>query len=872
MSAPVPPVLSPVGFDSLYREHPDGVVALDAAGRLLRCNPRFEELTGYTAAELVDAGLRSVVGDEDLATAEESTAAALTGAIRRFRGRGRHKDGSRFSVEVTQLPVKDEQGSVTAVLVTVRETTRVEEAAEEAERSAGMMRIAGRVAHLDGWTIEAGSRVLRTSDDFNQVLGFRVPPGRPYTEALLSYSAPQYDRMVAAVEACLATGEPMDVTRTLTRPDGSELHVRTIAEAVRDESGTITRIQGAFYDITLVVEAERQRKALQERLQVTLSQIASGVFFFDHDWRFLYANETGAGYVQSTVADLLGKTLWELFPEAVASGFGSAYRRTMRERVMTRTREYYAPLDTWFEAIAYPTADGMALQLHDVTEDQRTRLQLQETTERLRSQAALLDAARDAIMVRGLDHRVTYWNGGAEQMFGWTSEEMLGRSVREVLYADPSVFDRSTAEVLREGFWQGEVQKLTRDGRTIVLDCRWQLVRDGEGNPVAVFAVDSDITEFREAEERRYRVQRMESLGTLAGGIAHDLNNVLTPILIAAQLLRGDEQDESRSRLLGSIETGAKRGADMIRQVLSFARGEEGQRRPVDTNALLRDLTDFCRDTLPKSVTITAEVAPALPPVIGDRTQLLQVLVNLITNANDAMPSGGTLVLRAVAPEPGEPHRVLISVQDSGCGMSEETAARIFEPFYTTKDQGRGTGLGLSTSAAIVRSHGGTLDVATRPGAGSAFTLSLPATSPADLQAPQQPEAVAPPQGAGELILVVDDEDEVRELIRSSLEGAGYRTLAAHDGERALEVLAEHGSTARLVVMDVMMPGLGARATLDRLAEQHPRLPVLLASGFDADNVVADRSDGARFLPKPFTISELLGGVREALDAAERRR
>ena len=767
--------------------------------------------------------------------------------------------------------MEDHDGLVTTVLVSVRETTLLEEAAEQAERSAGMMRIAGRVARLDGWTIEAGSRLLHSSGGFRQVLGFEVPQGKPYTEALLMYSRPEYDRMVTAVEACLATGAPMDVTRTLTRPDGTQLHVRTIAEAVRDDAGMITRIQGAFYDITLVVEAERQRKALQERLQLTLSQIASGVFFFDRDWRFLYANETGARYIQSTVAELLGQSLWDLFPEASDSAFGPAYRRTMGERVVTRTREYYEPLGTWFEAIAYPTADGMALQLHDVTEDQQTRIQLQETTERLRSQAALLDAARDAIMVRGLDHRVSYWNHGAEEMFGWTAEEMLGRSVRDVLYADPSVFDRSTAEVLREGFWQGEVRKVTRDGRTIVLDCRWQLVRDAEGQPVAVFAVDSDITEFRMAEERRYRVQRMESLGTLAGGIAHDLNNVLTPILIAAQLLHGGEQEESRRRLLGSIETGAKRGADMIRQVLSFARGEEGQRRPIDTNALLRDLADFCRDTLPKSVTITAEIAPALPPVIGDRTQLLQVLVNLITNANDAMPSGGTLVVRATCSEPAEPRRVQISVQDSGSGMSEETAARIFEPFYTTKEQGRGTGLGLSTSAAIVRSHGGTLDVVTRPGAGSEFTLSLP-SSPADLQTPQQVETVPPPRGDGELVLVVDDEDEVRELVRSSLEGAGYRTLAAANGEHALEVLAEHGHAARLVVMDVMMPGPGARATLDRLAERYPGVPVLLSSGFDADNVVPDRSDGARFLPKPFTIPELLGGVRKALDAGERRR
>jgi two-component system cell cycle sensor histidine kinase/response regulator CckA len=271
-------------------------------------------------------------------------------------------------------------------------------------------------------------------------------------------------------------------------------------------------------------------------------------------------------------------------------------------------------------------------------------------------------------------------------------------------------------------------------------------------------------------------------------------------------------------------------------------------------------------------VTIVPAIDSGLPPVIGDRTQLLQVLVNLVTNANDAMPSGGTLTVRAEAEGAAEGSRVVITVRDTGSGMDDETAARIFEPFYTTKEQGKGTGLGLSTSAAIVRSHGGILDVDTRPGSGSEFTLSLPASSHAELQAPQQPEPVPLLQGDGELVLVVDDEDEVRQIVRSSLEDAGYRTLEARSGEQALDVLAEHGQAVRLVVMDVMMPGLGGRATSARMAERHPELPVLLASGFDADNVVPDRSDVARFLPKPFTVSELLLGVRSALDAAEARR
>jgi two-component system cell cycle sensor histidine kinase/response regulator CckA len=859
-------------FDALYHDHPDGVFALEATGELLRCNPRFEEITGYTAAELADGSAAGLISSEDREDFSVHLAAALAGRTRRFRARGTAKDGHPFRVEVTQLPLRDLDGEVIVVVVTVREVTGLEEAAEQAERSAGLMRIAGRLARFDAWTIDAETRVLHTSDDFQQVLGFSVPSGRPYTEALMTYSASQFDRMVDAIEACIATGEPIDVSRTLTMPDGAQRHVRSIGEAVRNEAGRIVRIQGAFYDVTEVVEGERHRQTLQERLQLTLSQIASGVFFFDSAWRFLYANETGSKYLRTTVEELLGHTLWELFPDAVDSSFGEAYRRTMTERVVTRTREFYAPLDAWFEATAYPTGDGLALQLHDVTEDQQTRLRLQETTERLRSQAALLDAARDAIMMRDLDHRITYWNHGAEEMFGWPAEEIVGQSVRDLLYADPTIFDIRTAEVLRAGYWEGELQKLTRDGRTILLDCRWQLVRDDEGRPVSIFAVDSDITEFRAAEERRYRVQRMESLGTLAGGIAHDLNNVLTPILIAAQLLSADERDERRRQLLVSVEKGAKRGADMIRQVLSFARGEEGQRRPVDAESVVEDLLAFCRDTVPKSVTVVSKVDGPLLPVMGDRTQLLQVLINLITNAVDAMPSGGNLTIHAANRPSDDGDRVVFAVIDTGTGMDEETLSRVFEPFYTTKDQGKGTGLGLSTSVSIVRGHGGVIEVQSRPGAGSRFTVSLPSSSLGET--PAAPPAEAPEQagGRGELILVVDDEDPVRMILRQALESAGYRALEAENGKVAIEVLEGQGAPVDLVVMDVMMPVMGGSATLDYLLDRHPGLPVIVASGFDAENREWGREDAARFLAKPFSIPELLSAVRETLDAAERVR
>src|SRR5690554_5553458 len=235
--------------------------------------------------------------------------------------------------------------------------------------------------------------------------------------------------------------------------------------------------------------------------------------------------------------------------------------------------------------------------------------------------------------LRDLDGYLTYWNKGAEQLFGWSREEAIGQRSSELLPVNVEECRTAAEHGTSAGQWDGVLEKRTKDGRIMKVDWRWQLVTDDDGEPASIFAVDSDITEWQRAEEKRNRAQRLESLGTLAGGIAHDLNNVLTPILMSAQLLSTTEKDPSRLALFGSIETGVKRGADMVRQVLSFARGEEGQLTVIDVGVLFRHVHEFCRDTLPKSIRFRVDTPTNLWATVGDNTQLFQVLVNLITNA-----------------------------------------------------------------------------------------------------------------------------------------------------------------------------------------------------------------------------------------------
>ena len=505
----------------------------------------------------------------------------------------------------------------------------------------------------------------------------------------------------------------------------------------------------------------------------------------------------------------------------------------------------------------------------------------QRVNRRLLEQAWLLDEAQDAIVVSDLDHRITYWNRSAERLYGWPAGEVAGRAVADVLYgADRTGVDAALAAVEQHGAWLGELQPMARDGRRVVAQSRWTLVRDADGAPLSILTIDTDMTERRQLEQQFYRAQRLESIGTLAGGIAHDLNNVLTPIMLANDILRQRASDDDTRYLLGQIGDSARRGAEMVGQVLSFARGQDGRSGEVPVPPLVDGVARIVRDSLPKNIEIVTRVAPAAPAVVGDATQFEQVLLNLCVNARDAMPDGGRLTIAAdtiALPAQGEPllgdmaagSYVVLQVEDTGEGIPPEAIERIFDPFFTTKAPGKGTGLGLSTSLTIVRKHGGQIRVYSEPGRGTRFRVYLPAHGTA---APAAAPVVEPPlpRGHGETVLVVDDEPEIRALTSHLLQAAGYDVLTAVDGADALARYQQHRAGIAVVVTDMMMPVLGGDALLRALRQIDPAVRVIAVSGISANEAVA-RAAGPEtimFLAKPFTAAALLQALHDVLAPA----
>jgi PAS domain S-box-containing protein len=491
----------------------------------------------------------------------------------------------------------------------------------------------------------------------------------------------------------------------------------------------------------------------------------------------------------------------------------------------------------------------------------------------------LLDQASDAIYVRDADDRVRYWNQGAVRLYGWTAQEAIGRRLSELLEMDVAVVAAGRAQVERHGDWAGEIALRTRDGSNLVVASRWTLVRDGFGAPAAVLAVETDITARTQLEARYLRAQRMESIGTLAGGIAHDLNNVLTPIAMAIDMLRDAITDSGSLELLDSVETSTRRGADLVRQVMTFARGMEGNRVPVSVRRLVEDVADLARALVPPAIVVTTDIDGEIASVSGAPTQLHQVLLNLVMNARDAMPAGGALVLGARNVQLEAPHAamgprarpgryVAVDVRDSGRGIPPALRGRVFEPFFTTKAAGAGAGLGLSIAQALVRSHGGFVALASEEGTGTTATVHLPVGEVVEALADELPAEL--PRGRGELLLLVDDEAVVRAITQQALEASGYRVMAARDGAEAVAMYGARSGDIALVLMDVVMPVMDGLAATHALRRIHPAVRVVAASGLNAGGSESGLAEaGVRwFLPKPYAPEPLLRTVRAALDEA----
>ncbi len=488
--------------------------------------------------------------------------------------------------------------------------------------------------------------------------------------------------------------------------------------------------------------------------------------------------------------------------------------------------------------------------------DRSDRRQGEEVRARL---TRILEATVDLVATAGADGRLLYLNRAGRRMLGLEETADLGGESLGRLFADLSALDAALPAALQDGAWTGDA--LLQGGAagpvpaSLVL-----LVHPGsDGKPEFLSVVARDETQRQRLEAQVRQSQKMEAVGRLAGGVAHDFNNLLTVILNTVSFLETDPGLPVPLRKdLEAVRRAAQRGGALTRQLLIFGSRQPARPQPVCWNRVVTDTLDLLRRSLGTQVEIVTTLVPDLRTVQADPGQLEQILVNLAVNARDAMPTGGRLILETANEAVDGARGVRLSVRDTGTGMAPEVAARIFEPFFTTKEKGKGSGLGLAVVYGIVRQAGGLIEVDTRPGGGTCFTLRFPAVDGHPVPAAGVPPAEAP---GGRAVLLVDDEDDVRAVAARILSGGGYAVLEASHGAAALDLLSDGGRTVHLLLTDVVMPGMSGKELAERAAGLRPGLKVLLMSGYTGEGT----DEGAEILRKPFTDEGLLARVRQAL-------
>lgn len=501
------------------------------------------------------------------------------------------------------------------------------------------------------------------------------------------------------------------------------------------------------------------------------------------------------------------------------------------------------------------------------------------TEDHARSQAAFFEKPGDVVFSQTLDGIVTLWSQGAERFYGLKAEEVVGKKIPARIVMPAETNATALRAVLQNGEWSGLTRILSTDGRSIDLQVRWILLDAKNGDPQTILVLAQDEAESRQIKEERLRAHRHECVGTLAGGIAHDLNNVLQPISMFLDLLRHRLPDAESQEMLDAVEANLRRATELVRQILTFSSGVRTEHLAVDVTGLVSEVSNFIRPTFPKTIQLQVSVQENIHAILGNETQLEQVLLNFCVNARDAMPEGGRLKLDAanfsvdetflkLHPQAKKGHFVRITVSDTGHGIPRPLRKKIFEPFFTTKGPEKGTGLGLATAIGIIRNHGGFLTLDTEEGCGSSFHAFLPASlGPAPAKAPAPVHEPGPPTGHGEAILIVDDESTVLKVMTRSLEKSGYRVISAGDGEEGYALYFQHRGDVRLVITDMAMPGMDGPALIVALKKINPSVKIICTSGLGSSSqkeTLAELGVHA-ILSKPCNSRIILQAIQDAL-------
>ena len=857
----------------------DGFYLVDKDGRFLNTNDSYCQMIGYGREELLKMAIKDVEAVDTDEAIKKRIQQIMDIGHARFESKHRRKDGKVIFIEASV----NELGHET-LFVFVRDITERKQAEEALKQSEQRYRLLFN---------SGGDAVF-----VNELATGNIRPGRfievnDVTCARLGYSREELFQMTPAdidapeciskipiiLEKLLADKHSVFETVHLTK-DGRRIPVE-VSNHLFDFTGK-PAILSIVRDITERKTSEQQLRQLSRAVQ----QSPSAIVITDIKGSIQYVNPKFSAITGYSFNEAIGqnprilksgenppeiyKALWETITS------GREWRGEIRNR--KKNGELF-----WESASISPIANENGEITHflavkeDITERKRMEDSLRESEELFRTMS---EASPLGIIVTDENVNAIYANEAQNRICGRSLEETTGTKWQSIIHPEDrerAVGEWEEMKRTRKPF-RSERRYVHKDGKTVWVSItvapilRYQSAEAAE-TVRGYVGITEDITQRKLLAEQALRTQRMEIIGTLASGVAHDLNNILSPIILSADVLRAETTPDTREELILTIEECAKRGADIVQQVLTYARGSQGERARVQLAYLVRNLEKMMLQTFPKNITIKTSIPPGLWQVTGDQTQIHQILLNLCINARDAMPGGGSLRIcgenkvidenfAAMIQDAKAGDFVLLTITDSGSGISHEIIDKIFDPFFTTKEIGKGTGLGLSTVLGIVRTHGGFVTVESKNGKGSTFKVFLPRETggtPGQAHMPQKEL----PQGGGMTVLLVDDEASIVHITSSVLEKNSYKVLTATDGVEALALYVEHANEINLVLTDVMMPGMDGLTLIRALKEINPQLKIVASTGQATDSHEAQlRQLGVKvILRKPYNTRKLLDGL-----------
>jgi len=761
---------------------------------------------------------------------------------------------------------------------------------EELQRADERLKLIARVTNDVFWDWDLETSTVWRSESASQTFGYPAEELVSEPQFWVNRIHPEDRQQVHdGIHAAIHNGEKFwrDEYRFLCK-NGLYAEVLDRGYVIHNAEGKAVRMVGALADITKQREMETKLADERNLLRALIDNLPDSIYMKDATARKTLSNKGNFRNLGcKTEAEVLGKTDFDFFAPEIAAKLFEDDQLVLQgqslisheERLVNANGEVFWMLTT---KVPWRDASGNIVGIigggRNITKQKEAEIKSMAERNLLRT---VIDNLPDAIYAKDMAARKTLANPADIKNLGCRTEaEALGKNdfiffpkeVAEKFFEDDQLVLQNGQSVINR-----EEKAVMADGKSVWLLTTKVPWRDADGQIIGLVGIGRDITDKKNLEAQLLRAQRMESIGRLATGIAHDLNNILTPIMISTTLLREKMSDKESLDILNTVEASAKRGADIIKQVMWFGRGLDGQRVPVHPQHLIKDTARLATETLSKSLKIEVKIGADVWPIPGDPTQLHQMLLNLCVNANEAMPMGGKLTIAArnftadedfagmhLEARPGR--YVVLEVSDTGSGIALEIRDRIFEPFFTTKEIGKSTGLGLSTALSIVKSHNGFILLETEPGKGSSFQIYLPAQVGSQTDKPEDKPANFP-RGQGETILVVDDEKSVRETAQAMLETFGYKVLPASDGAQALAIYSENQADIAVVLTDIVMPVMNGEATVRALRHLNPKVKIIASSGLksDSDHEAIQKLGIRHFIGKPFTAGAILKKLREVI-------